>query len=219
MLLYIHIMSFSPINFIETDTKIEESDSIPVPVSNCVNTSDSEMKTCKEIQTMFKNKFQYLPVDIQFNMNNSDRIFYYTLYLHQLIQLGNVLLVDEFCQLLEKNKEINIEEILNANYYETYCGNVLHTVLYFNTGLTARILYIYFRNAGAKPCVNYYDEYPWEQKGIYWTNMHPKKYYRNVQEFQETYDWINDYENDLLNKQKIINHTCYCNNHDDYDSE
>ena len=171
----------------------------------------SETKNVSEFHKLFSN---YLK-------NRSDNGYYdnYTMtekkaiFLHELIQSGNVGQIYEFCTLFDS---YTLKLILNATPYVMYFGNVLHAVLYYNTGNIAKELYVYFRNLGATPCMDYYKEYPWQQSGIYWVCIPGLKYNRDQNEFKETYKWITEYENSIKPFVKTTDwkpFSCHCDYH------
>ncbi len=191
------------------------------------------VKTVEEIQKMF---FQY--------MNSSDPVPYvrigsnttienYALLINGFIQSGETEPIYKFCDSFSSNV---LEQILNAKPYDTYHGNVLHSTLYSNVGEIAKELYIFFRERGAIPCLDYYGEYPWEQSGTLWTCVPGQFYSRPIDKFTEIYQWAQTYEDirrkienyeavcEKVNVVPIHNYSptpCYCNYHhgQDFDYE
>ena len=112
------------------------------------------------------------------------------LYTHYIIARG------DFSGLVDFLNGFDVEErrrIANATLHDTWYGNVLHTCLYWNTGANALNIYRYLVNcAGAIPCLDYYDQYPWAYDAD--SYIHPligdniaDGFRRNITEFAETY--------------------------------
>jgi hypothetical protein len=93
--------------------------------------------------------------------------------LHYLCKIGNLVKIIKFMDKLKINDQLNF---INARNEKINCGNVLHTVLYYNTGTTAIELFDYFIRLGAEYIRNKNDQLPWEQN---------YKAYLNVKEIDE----------------------------------
>lgn len=113
------------------------------------------------------------------------------IYLDHLLHMGDFERIFSYCDEFTID-ELNI--ILNEKPECMYHGNILHSVLYLYTGEIAMILYKFFRNIGAIPCKNYYDEMPWEIRARRWTSIPSMIFERNYLEFVEIYDRIKIYE-------------------------
>ena len=85
------------------------------------------------------------------------------LYTHYLVARGDFNgLVDFLAAFSDEERAA----IVNATLYNTYWGNTLHTCAYWNTGDNALAIYRYLDAAGARPVLDYYDDYPWNTTGI-----------------------------------------------------
>jgi hypothetical protein len=201
----------------------DDSDRLEVPKNLLSLETPLLTKTAEEIQELFSSYLkaqsgkshygEYSPIETK------------AIFLNDLIQMGNLGSIFDFCALFDAS---TLKQIVNAKPNHMYYGNVLHATLYSNVGESARKLYTYFRNCGAVPCLNYYRDMPWEQSGTIWTCIPTAKYLRNMEEFTETYQWAKAYE--LFqhkvataknfthsSKFKTFSSPCHCNYHQELD--
>ncbi len=107
-------------------------------------------------------------------------------YLHYLIARGRL---DDLRAHLDPMTETDSRDLVDATLMETYYGNTLHTALFWNTGDDAVAIFTYLISRGATIQKNYYEEYPWEQKGkLYSCSLNSEMTVgrRNEDEFEET---------------------------------
>jgi hypothetical protein len=154
------------------------------------------VKTTDEIKKLFIEYLSQINTGKKYsNLEKTNDIDDKAIFLSELIQTGNIGSVVRFCELIDSTE---LKQILNASPESMYFGNVLHMVLYSNIGEPAKYLYSYFRECGAIPILNYYDEYPWNQHGCVWTCIPQTSYTREYEEFIDTYECIQQYEFGLL---------------------
>ena len=117
------------------------------------------------------------------------------LYLGYLCSKGIIEPIQEFIEQLGEDSY----EIINAPHIEFYFGTVLHIALYWNSGLNGLKLFNLLVSYGAKYYKDYYQQLPWKQTGIIWTNVIPDNYRalgrRDEAEFNDLYIVISDHVN------------------------
>jgi len=99
-----------------------------------------------------------------------------------------------------------IVDVMNCTPIDTYCGTLLHVLLYHNNTEDAFNLYKFMIEHGAIPVKNYYEEMPYEQNGCYWifsTEGIDFKMGRNFGDFAQLYERIKEFHN-----QQISNLLC-----------
>lgn len=85
------------------------------------------------------------------------------LYTHYLVARGDF---GGLVDYLSAFSDAERATIVDAQLYDTYWGNTLHTCAYWNTGDNALAIYRYLDAAGAQPILDYYDDYPWNVGGV-----------------------------------------------------
>jgi len=186
----------SPVVLDEQSQKSIESDFVPK--------IDPEYKTVSEIQLMYR---EYRDSGMAGCFDESDNeIDENAIRIDGFIQAGETEQIYKFCDLFERD---TLQKILNATPRQMYHGNVLHSTLYSNIGKTAKELYVFFREHGAVPCLDYYKVLPWEQTGSIWTCIPKKNYSRNVDEFAEIYRWVKNYEQELEQTKEYQNYQTF----------
>ena len=161
-------------------------------VDPIVKNTDACFKTDEEIRTLFSQYVKSNHITIEINTNDPKNK---ALFIDALIKMGEIEQIYMFCNSLDPEELV---EILNMTPHEMYHGNVLSSTLYYYNGESAKELYIYFRNRGAIPCLDSYNEFPWEQTGCCRTCMFEYIYQRNEKDFIPTFSWIKNYEKEWI---------------------
>jgi hypothetical protein len=107
--------------------------------------------------------------------------------------LGNFYEVLDFIDKCPKRERARY---LSERSSEFWNGNLLHMVLYWNTGDKAFYMYTSLRELGAKLVEDKYDNYPWEFNTEIWTAPTLRDVYgkRDCAEFIELYHRIEQWE-------------------------
>ena len=183
-----------------------------------IATAKEEYKTPEEFQKLFASFLatQEFPNIHEMGYSPEQK---QALFLNDLIQSGNLGLVYTFCNTVSEEE---LTKIVNATPYGMHFGNVLHSTLYAMRGQKAIDLYKYFRSVGAKQCLNYYNQLPFEQMGNLWTMFPSIAYTRNPSDFSETYETIRAMEKSaaeqtVSHKKTFTKVPCHCFFH--YDDE
>ena len=173
-----------------------EQENLPVEsVSSSNKFSHYEYMSPEDMHTLYANCVHLIP--------NAEHYNYYDLKameLYNLIRSCNVEKIYKFCHTIPSDELV---KIINATPYDIYYGNVLHAVLYHIRGNIALELFNFFLESGAKICLNYYDELPWEQSGCLWTVLDNIHYRRNVDDFQEIYERASNFKKNSPILQQI----------------
>jgi hypothetical protein len=115
-----------------------------------------------------------------------------TVYLAHLCARGDVEKVKSFIRETDRHE---LNEILNNDPVNLFCGSVLHTVLFWNSDHVAIELFDLLVQHGAEYTRNYYEECPWEQVGTVWFTVLPGPEIpgkRDPADFQEVYRIIQE---------------------------
>jgi len=89
---------------------------------------------------------------------------------------------------------------------EFWFGNILHMVLYWNTGDRAFDMYTILREMGAEIVEDTYDHYPWESNAEIWTVPTIRKVFGNryKHEFNELYERVIQWEINYLQMKNRV---------------
>ena len=126
------------------------------------------------------------------------------LYLHHLISRGNLAHVRDF---LDGFSDVERRHLVNATDYHTHFGNTLHTCAYWNTGVwneetgATLEMFDFLVECGAKPIRNFYENLPWEQKGIVYVPVVPnvcESMVRKSDDFADTYTYLKVQYEDIV---------------------
>jgi hypothetical protein len=103
---------------------------------------------------------------------------------------------DEVLTFLATQSEPRLSRYINERSNEFWFGNLLHMVLYWNTGDRALDMYARLRELGADPIEDTYGNYPWENKARIWTVPTLRTIYGNryESEFDDLYARIIQWE-------------------------
>ena len=104
--------------------------------------------------------------------------------------------LDEVLEFLMNCEEKRRKRYLNERSSEFWNGNLLHLLLYWNTGSRAFDMYIKLRELGAMFIENMYEYYPWENQTLFWTAPTLRKMYgaRDYHEFTRLYYEVEQWE-------------------------
>jgi len=107
---------------------------------------------------------------------------------------------DEVLSFLSEVKEPRLRRYVNERSNEFWFGNLLHMVLYWNTGDRAFDMYTKLRKLGADPIEDTYGNYPWEIKARIWTVPTRRTIYGNryEAEFDDLYERVIQWEIEQL---------------------
>jgi len=114
-----------------------------------------------------------------------------TMWLMHLCSKGDIYGTKDF---INSTNPTELRDILNKKLYENWCGTVLHTVLYWNTGNKAVDLFELLVEHGADPVQDYYGLFPWENTAPLWILPFNDldQYGRDIDEFEETYQYLRE---------------------------
>jgi hypothetical protein len=201
----IHTMSFSPIT-IEM-TMIEPiTNEATIKNGNAGDPTFLHIKTAEEYRALYVEAYNMFEPCEEYGIIKQtmeqivkdfrDKNLEYeglAIYLDHLIQMGNFGKIYEFCGMFHPN-ELSI--IVNQTPDALYNGTILHSVLYYHKNEKAIELYDFFRQAGAMPTIDYYDDFPWDSFPTVWVGIGRMlgdmelNYTRQPKEFNETYNKI-----------------------------
>lgn len=117
--------------------------------------------------------------------------------------LGNFEAVLEF---LETLSETQRKRYLSERSSEFWNGNLLHMVLYWNTGDKAFDMYVKLRELGAKLVEDKYNNYPWEYYTAIWTAPTLRTVYgnRDYTEFVQLYHRVEQWELEQMERVMLL---------------
>ena len=133
----------------------------------------------------------------KFNLNYEDNdMEIELLYVTNLLMRGEL---DQVREYFHSFTDYYAQELLHTTSYYTYFGTLLHILLYWNDSDDAFELYKFFRNKGALPIKDYYEQYPYEQDGtLYIAHQNGDgDYKRNHEDFTSLYEKVKKFEDGL----------------------
>ena len=103
---------------------------------------------------------------------------------------------DKVLEFLQTCSETQCNRYLSERSSEFWNGNLLHMVLYWNTGDKAFDMYVALRKLGATLVEDKYDNYPWEFYTAIWTAPTLRTVYgnRDYTEFAQLYHRVEQWE-------------------------
>jgi hypothetical protein len=185
----------------------------PIVSSHGGNPEVMTCKTANEYRKLYTESIALFGYNPELDNYTSNEKFSH--YLNHLLQMGNIESVFSFCKVFKLSK---LQKIINEKPYHMYYGNILHSVLFLYTDDEAIVLYKFFREIGAVPCKNYYDEMPWEINEPIWSGIPSIMFERNKLEFISTYEKVKKYEDSLIiseNPSSAVLSHCYCGFYND----
>lgn len=112
---------------------------------------------------------------------------------------------DKVLAFLTTQSTLRLSRYINERSNEFWFGNLLHMVLYWNTGDRALEMYTKLRELGADPIEDTYGNYPWENKARIWTVPTLRTIYGNRCrcDFDDLYDQIIQWEIKKIEKEYL----------------
>jgi hypothetical protein len=113
---------------------------------------------------------------------------------------------DTVLEFLETCSETQRNRYLSERSSEFWNGNLLHMVLYWNTGDKAFEMYVQLREMGARLVEDKYNNYPWEYYTAIWTAPTLRTAYgnRDYTEFVQLYHRVEQWELEQMERVMLM---------------
>jgi len=113
---------------------------------------------------------------------------------------------DTVLEFLEMCSETQRNRYLSERSSEFWNGNLLHMVLYWNTGDKAFDMYVRLREMGARLVEDKYNNYPWEYYTVIWTAPTLRTAYgnRDYTEFVQLYHRVEQWELEQMERVMLL---------------